>query len=72
MSRWTTNINRPWPDQESFWDEVSQLFNNDQGRWSNGTAFPKVNIYKNSDGAVVTAEVPGVDPDHIYNDDFGV
>jgi HSP20 family protein len=33
--------------------------------WSTAPSYPAMNVWTNQDGAVVTAELPGVDPDEI-------
>jgi HSP20 family protein len=33
--------------------------------WGAATAYPAMNVWTNEDGAVVTAELPGVDPEDI-------
>lgn len=40
-------------------DEVNRLF---EDSWPTGGGFPAVNVWSNSNEAVVTAEIPGIDP----------
>ena len=63
MNSWTSNFDRLWPRQHSVWDEINQLLEEDQLKRAGGSDFPKVNLYQNADTIILTAEVPGVDPD---------
>lgn len=65
MNTLTPRSNFPWFSQDSIWNELNRLFDSDDLRWSKGTSFPKVNVYKDGEGVVVTAEIPGVDPDKV-------
>ena len=65
MNSWITNANGPWFNQNSFWDEVNRLLENDQLRWSKGSTFPKINVYKDGEGLIITAELPGVEPENM-------
>ena len=55
----------PWFNQDSIWNELNRLFDNDDLRWSKGTSFPKINVYKDGEGVIVSAEVPGVNPNKL-------
>lgn len=65
MNTWTRNIRHSWNP----WDEM-RLLNQDLQRLLSGTAghpaagreFPAVNIWANEEAALLTAELPGVDP----------
>jgi HSP20 family protein len=51
----------PWLRFRRMQEEMNRIFRDiDRPR---ATAFPPVNIWANEDGLVVTAELPGVDPD---------
>jgi len=55
----------PWQEIERFRREMDRLFNQtfaDVVRPLAG-GYPAVNIWTNAEGAVVTAELPGLDPD---------
>ena len=49
------NVNR-------LFEEMSELFENRSFGSSNRSSFPKLNVWANKENAIVTAEVPGVDP----------
>ena len=51
--------------------ELNDWFENQSRPVYNACAFPKLNAWTNSDGAVVTAELPGVDPNSIELSTYG-
>lgn len=51
----------PWRRLRDLEEQFSRMLGESPVRRS--AAFPAVNIYTNADGAVVTAELPGVEPD---------
>lgn len=52
-------MGNPWREMERFQREMNRIFDES----TNGD--PVVNVYTNSDGAIVTAEIPGVSVDDI-------
>lgn len=56
-----------WRELEELQREMNRLFASTLPRYNvQGTpAFPAMNVWTNPDGAVVTAELPGIDPDAI-------
>ena len=45
--------------------EMDQAFGPSEGLRSDFSSFPKVNVWKNNDAVLITAEVPGIDPTEI-------
>jgi HSP20 family protein len=60
-------IRSPWQEMERWQREMSQLFSDPffmaGGRTAPG--YPAMNVWTNENGAVITAELPGVNPDDI-------
>jgi HSP20 family protein len=62
-----------WPTQSSWHEmdrlrrEMNHLFADwpTSAGWGAAPAYPAMNVWTNEDGAVVTAELPGVDPEDI-------
>lgn len=63
----TPNMQRrywsPWDALEQLQEEMSQAFGAPEG--GRGGSFPAVNIWSTPENAVLTAEVPGIDPKEI-------
>lgn len=62
---WSTSSRRP-----SWWREMSRLQREmnsimDSYRQGSRTGFPALNVWANQEHAVVTAELPGVEPDNL-------
>jgi HSP20 family protein len=57
----------PWRDFGRMQAEVERLFDRTRGRLNDSYApsFPAVNLWTSEDEVIVTAELPGVDPDKI-------
>lgn len=56
----------PWRDIEQLQQEMNRLFNSAYSRRRQvAPDFPAINVWTNDDGAVVTAELPGVNPEDI-------
>ena len=57
----------PWQDMQRLHREVDRLFSDSFTMAGGRTApsYPAINVWTNEDGAVVTAELPGVDTDDI-------
>lgn len=57
----------PWQDMQRLHREVDRLFSDSFTMAGGRTApsYPTINVWTNEDGAVVTAELPGVDADDI-------
>lgn len=53
----------PWRDVARLQDEVNRLFA--EAREPFTPTFPAVNIWTNQEGAVVSAELPGINPDQL-------
>ena len=50
-------------DMQRLQDQLNRLFNSEPK--SAGTEFPPVNVWTSPEGAVVRAEIPGIDPEKI-------
>lgn len=63
----TYGYRSPWQDMERLHREVDRLFSDSFTMAGGRTApsYPAINVWANEDGAVVTAELPGVDPEDI-------
>jgi HSP20 family protein len=59
--------NNPWREFERMRRELDQVFNefNRGGRLSVAPSFPAMNAWRNEEGVVITAELPGVNPEDI-------
>jgi HSP20 family protein len=58
----------PWQDIERMQREMEGLFNSFYGsrpRFQTAPSYPAMNVWTNQDGAVLTAELPGVNPENI-------
>jgi len=53
----------PWQEFERFQQEMNRLLSTSRSRLA--PTFPAMNVWTNRDGAVLTAELPGVDPEAI-------
>jgi HSP20 family protein len=52
--------------------EMNRLFDaNSKGRVFNSPSYPAINIWTNEDGQLITAEMPGVDPENLDIDVTG-
>lgn len=58
------NYRSPWTEMERLQQEVNRLFSDSYSQTGGRTApgYPAMNVWTNQEGAVVTAELPGVDP----------
>ena len=62
------NLFTPWQEVERMQREMDRLFNSVYGgrsRFQSAPSFPAMNVWTNQDGAVITAELPGVNPEDI-------
>lgn len=61
LSRWSN----PWQELDRLQHEVNRLFEGLPARGARYAAprYPAMNVWINDDGAVLTAELPGCDPD---------
>ncbi len=50
----------PWRDLNRLQDELNRLFTG--SRAGGEVGYPSVNVWTNDDGALLTADLPGVDP----------
>jgi HSP20 family protein len=50
---------------DRLWHEMDRQFANWPTRWNGGHGYPATNVWTNEDGAVVSAELPGVAPEDI-------
>lgn len=57
----------PWRDVERLRREMNRLFSDwpAKATWDNTPGYPAMNVWTDEDSAVVTAELPGVLPEHI-------
>jgi len=57
----------PWREFERMRREMDRVFNefNRGGRLSAAPSFPAMNAWRNEEGVVITAELPGVNPEEI-------
>jgi len=57
----------PWRDVERLRHEMDRLFQDFPSRYriNMATSYPAMNVWTNENGAVVTAELPGVSPENI-------
>lgn len=57
----------PWREMERLHREVNRLFSDTFALTGGRTApgYPAMNVWTNDEGAVITAELPGVEPDDI-------
>ena len=53
----------PFREMRRIQNEMNRLFHSASSGWAGG--FPAVNVYAGSDGAVITAELPGVREDDL-------
>ena len=60
LNRWMPDFWNPWRRLQNMEREMNRLFGTYMP--ARATTFPPVNIWTNEEGAVVTAELPGVDP----------
>jgi len=60
LARRYSNLS-PWEEMERLQREINQLFDTPFSRRFSASGFPQINIWSNEDGAVLTAEVPGID-----------
>ncbi|MFW5857584.1 MAG: Hsp20/alpha crystallin family protein [Planctomycetota bacterium] len=54
----------PWSELRRLQDEVNELFSG-VGDGLRATEYPAINVYTGQDDLVVTAEIPGVDPESL-------
>ena len=61
------SLANPWREVERMQREMDRLFANFYGtsRFQTAPSFPAINVWTNQEGAVVTAELPGVNPEDI-------
>lgn len=57
----------PWREMEQLQREMNRIFSDTFSRAGGRTApsYPAINVWANNEGAVVTAELPGINPDDI-------
>lgn len=57
----------PWQEMERMRREMDRLFSNfySSPRFRVAPSFPAINVWTNPEGAVITAELPGVSPENI-------
>ena len=57
----------PWRDMARLQRDMNRLFSR-TARWpglSAAQGYPAMNVWTNQDGAVITAELPGIDPEDV-------
>lgn len=52
-----------WREMDRMRREMNRLLS--QGSWAGAPSFPAMNVWINEDGAIVTAELPGVDTEQL-------
>ncbi len=56
----------PWRDMDRIQKEMNRLFDTyTPSRLRRAPGYPSMNIWTNEDGLVITAEMPGIDPEDI-------
>ena len=57
----------PWSEMERLRREMNRLFNNYPATTGSrvNPGYPAMNVWTNEDGVVVTAELPGIDPEKL-------
>ncbi len=55
----------PWYEVGRMQSDMNRLFSDADTGWRGAPAFPAMNIWTSKDGAVLTAELPGVKPEDI-------
>jgi len=60
-------IRTPWREMERLQRDLNRLFSDSFSRAGGrvGPSYPAINVWTNQDGAIVTAELPGVNPEDI-------
>ena len=58
-------LTRSWRDMERLRREMNRLFAGTPARSGTAPSYPAMNVWANEDGAIVTAELPGIDPEEI-------
>lgn len=65
MNRVLTSFN-PWREIDRLQEEMNRLFSNRRrSGWFGRAEFPPVNVWRDEHNIVLTAEVPGVEPDDL-------
>lgn len=61
------SLGNPWREIERMQREMDRLFTGFYGspRFQTAPSFPAMNVWTNQEGAVITAELPGVNPEDI-------
>lgn len=61
----TMNLWTPWQELDQIHQEMSRLFGRRQTGSKRQTQFPAVNVWADDSSLVLTAEIPGMDPEQI-------
>jgi len=61
----TMNLWNPWQELDQIHQEMSRLFGRRQTASKQPTQFPAVNVWADDASLVLTAEIPGMDPEQI-------
>lgn len=61
----TMNLWNPWQELDQIHQEMSRLFGRRQTGANRQTPFPAVNVWADDASIVLTAEIPGMDPEQI-------
>lgn len=60
------NVPSRWEEMERLQREMNRLFRSSRGsRLQTAPSFPAMNIWTSDEGQVITAEIPGVDPEDL-------
>jgi HSP20 family protein len=67
MTMFRQSFYSPWQEMERMRREMDRLFSNfySSPRFRVAPSFPAINVWTNPEGAVITAELPGVSPENI-------
>jgi HSP20 family protein len=61
-----------WQEMDQLQREMNRLFDSsNRGRVFNSPTYPAINIWANEDGQLISAEMPGINPDDIEIDVTG-
>ena len=60
------NVPNMWEEMERLQREMNRLYRTSRGsRLHSAPSFPAMNIWANEEGQIITAEIPGVEPDDL-------
>jgi HSP20 family protein len=62
----TTNLYSQFSNLGRLFDELNQGLQSESQRRVSSNAYPKINLWSNRDGLIVTSELPGVEPSELH------